>query len=280
MANVLREQRRCVGCHYRRTGNELHDPEAGQLSGVLSPSGRHLITISRPDTDPFNLGTARVWDVNWTARQITHRPGIPEIAGVIGITFSPDGAYFLTVHRGPFQTTPQIWDLATGNRITNLVGHEAPVNSAAYSHTGRFIATTDEQGTIKVWDTANYDLLFSLKERSVDVRPEYAIFSPDERYLLSIGDDGVVRQYLTQIGELMSIAKGQLRRGLTTSERATYLGEPLPAPISDLTIHRGATRHMSTANSNIRFQTPPETWRSVVSASPRLMGDFKTWPIL
>jgi WD40 repeat protein len=45
----------------------------------------------------------------------------------------------------------EVWDLATGKQIAQLVGHEKPVCSVAFSPNGVNLATASKDGTVRVW---------------------------------------------------------------------------------------------------------------------------------
>src|SRR5690606_16262209 len=45
----------------------------------------------------------------------------------------------------------QVWDLATGERVAELKGHEAEVTTAAFHQDSKLFATGDDRGEIRVW---------------------------------------------------------------------------------------------------------------------------------
>ncbi|MCC6525309.1 MAG: hypothetical protein IT373_21830 [Polyangiaceae bacterium] len=71
-------------------------------------------------------------------------------ANVHAASFSPDGLVLLTVGS---DTSPRLWDAATGHPLGAFGGHAAPVAVAAFHPDGTRIASADASGAVMVWST-------------------------------------------------------------------------------------------------------------------------------
>jgi WD40 repeat protein len=94
-----------------------------------------------------------------------------------------------------------LWDLVSGNLIVILTGHEKNISTAAFSPTGRLLATGDEGGTMRLWDVPAGTELFVMvvnKTRVNDLE-----FSPGGRFLASVTSDNTIRLWNTTNGELL-----------------------------------------------------------------------------
>jgi len=69
-------------------------------------------------------------------------------AGVICLSFSPDGARLAT---GSIDCTVKIWSCETGKLLTNFKGHQSPVESVGFLPDGSQIISTDSDGTHEQW---------------------------------------------------------------------------------------------------------------------------------
>lgn len=56
-----------------------------------------------------------------------------------------------------------MWDIKTGQCLRTLQGHTKGVLSVALSPDGRFIASSSEDGTIKIWDVGTGEYLNTLR---------------------------------------------------------------------------------------------------------------------
>ncbi len=85
----------------------------------------------------------------------------------------------------------QIYDLAAGNVVRGLVGHQSSVQSIAYNPTGAMIASGGADKTVRVWDAASgrQHAVFAEHQRRVHV----VAWSPDGSLLASGSTDGTVR---------------------------------------------------------------------------------------
>jgi WD40 repeat protein len=138
-------------------------------SVAFSPDGKTLTSGS------YNL--IELWDVATRKRLHSLRHSIT----VASVAFSPDGKTFAT---GASDGEVELWDLATGARLSSTDGHKpaSEVSTVAFSHDGKTLAsgTFDK---IKLWDVATGSQLRSLDSRSHWVTS--VAFSPDGKTLAS-----------------------------------------------------------------------------------------------
>jgi WD40 repeat protein len=123
-------------------------------NGAFSPDGRTVATAS--DDNKLHL-----WDVA-SAKQIRE---IQHPALVRGIAFSPDGRQIMTGTGGAVLDDPttqrvavsqdnslRLWDVATGNPIREMKGHEHAISSIAFSPDGRRVVSGSFDKTLRLWD--------------------------------------------------------------------------------------------------------------------------------
>lgn len=81
--------------------------------------------------------------------------------------------------------TIKVW--RSGCEITSIDGHEKPILCSAFSPDGKYFATGSEEPTIKVWETTNWSLAYSLSGHTRAVNS--VNFSKDGKMLISSSDD-------------------------------------------------------------------------------------------
>ncbi|MYG08289.1 sigma-70 family RNA polymerase sigma factor [Candidatus Poribacteria bacterium] len=69
--------------------------------------------------------------------------------GTQSLVFSPDDTVLVT---GLRNGGIELWDLATGEKITTLNGHTQPVETLVFSPDAKTLVSTGQDGTILVWD--------------------------------------------------------------------------------------------------------------------------------
>jgi WD40 repeat protein len=99
--------------------------------------------------------------------------------------------------------------------------HDIAPNEVAVSPDGARIATTAEDGTVRLWDRDTGRQVLTLFGHD-DVAFSVA-FSPDGRLLATSSPDGSVALYLLPIDEFVELARSRVTRDLTDDECRQYL---------------------------------------------------------
>ena len=172
------------------------------LRAAFSPDGQLVITASEDKT-------ARLWNVE-TGKEITRRPWLWRLWYAVtdedvpsplqhedvvkSAEFSPDGRRVLTVSG----SRVQLWEAATGKKLTLITAYGARLLSAAFSPDGRRVVTTSFDATARLWDAETGKVLAVIARHGNWVSS--AAFSPDGREL----DEAIAFQ--TRWRRIMSVS--------------------------------------------------------------------------
>ncbi|MFX1483891.1 MAG: WD40 repeat domain-containing protein [Promethearchaeota archaeon] len=108
---------------------------------------------------------------------------------VWSVAVTPDGRYIIS---GGQDATIRIWDLKNEKEVHKFVGHTGPVYGLVpMSDCKRFVSIADKDLAIKIWDLETMSLISSLAPNSAHVTA--VAVSPDQRYIVTGGDDGITR---------------------------------------------------------------------------------------
>jgi WD40 repeat protein len=115
-------------------------------------------------------------------------------------------------------------DLATG-RIRREVGtgHEPPATWTATSTDGRRVATTADDGTLRLWDGTHAHL--QLRVGLPEADPVTATFLAGDRDLLLTTRDGGIYRWDTSPGYTENFACALAGRSMTRAEWMAYVGK-------------------------------------------------------
>lgn len=162
------------------SGNQLRSirvPEA--VNGVaFTPDGRFVVSTA-DDNIP------RLWDA---ATGDAVRAFIGHTRPTWGIAFAPGGE---TLATSSLDGTVRLWNLTDGRELRVLRGHDDGILSISWSADGSLIASTDVDGETIVWEAATGRRLTAL--RSARALSRTVFFAPDQKLLLTAGEDRAVR---------------------------------------------------------------------------------------
>lgn len=125
----------------------------------------------------------------------------PHEGGVDYIEYSANGTRIVT--RGIFARDARVWDEGGAN-ISAIIGHEGRILSARLSPDGSRLATTSEDGTLRLWNTENGTALFTL-QRSEPIRN--TSFSVNGSRLVAPGGDDTAVVWDVQSGRALFVMR-------------------------------------------------------------------------
>jgi len=235
------------------TGKQLFVlPDFERVYGAaLSPDGNRLaVAVSDQQV--------KIWDIATARELLTLKDPLPDEEELLA--FSPDGARLAAFKYD--SVILMIWDVSTGEKLLTLLTWYTRGN-LSFSPDWRFLATSDNWGTVLVQDLKSGELILELGSHPHQVNDQAfspdgkrlatasidgtvkiwdatswrelltlsshtspilrVAFSQDSRRLASVGEDGVLRVYAMQIDDLLALARSRLTRSLTSEECQQYL---------------------------------------------------------
>jgi WD40 repeat protein/DNA-binding SARP family transcriptional activator len=177
-------------------------PDAEVWGPSFSPDGS-LFAASWPGegvTRLLDLATGR------TVREIT-------VDRADRTAFSPDGDRLAIVSFSP--AVAVVVDVNSGEEVFRLAGHKLPLTDVAWSPDARWIATSSQDGTARIWDADAGNLRFTMLGHEAWVQD--LDWSPDSGRLVTGSDDGTAKVWrITEDGplELFSLSAQETRSGV------------------------------------------------------------------
>lgn len=118
-----------------------HGEWLGSTSVRFAPTGKLILSLGEKQT--------RGWNATSGKQQFSLEVDSRESGKV---TFSPSGALLATVETSGLVN---LWDTMTGRRFRTFQAYEGPVETLAFSPSGRYLATLSEAaGAVKLWEVA------------------------------------------------------------------------------------------------------------------------------
>ena len=122
------------------------------------------------------------------------RPGVAHLDLVQSLAFSRDGERLAS---GGYRTV-KLWRRLNNVRKAEFVGAEGPVGAIAVSPDGRWAATGEKSGSVRVWDLATGAVAKTLAGHTDQITG--ICFAADGERLVSASTDGSVRVWNTETG--------------------------------------------------------------------------------
>ncbi len=200
------------------------------VSGLaFSPNGELLASTGTTGLPPNKDGSVRIWNVA-TREQVA----VFNTSGVSQLSFSPDGTLlaaaaggnpvqiilwdvtahtqkntlknvFLTASFSPDgkllgtskrDNLVHVMDVATGQEVMPLSGHEGWVWSTAFAPNGKILASGSDDATIIIWDAETGEKIKTLTGHESEV--SFLLFNGDGTILASVANGQTIKREGTQ----------------------------------------------------------------------------------
>jgi WD40 repeat protein/serine/threonine protein kinase/two-component SAPR family response regulator len=173
---------------------------------AFSPDGSHLLTVGGDG--------ARIWDGSLPGNQEVMALSGPVRSGLLSIALSSDGSYLAL---GGINGVTHLHEAVSGELLAVLSGHSKGIFRLTFSPDNRHLATSGQDGMVKIWDVAGslmtglgQELLsFEAHDSSASIGGTFTgitgiSYSPDGARLATSGADGRVGLWEATSGELLA----------------------------------------------------------------------------
>jgi WD40 repeat protein/serine/threonine protein kinase len=185
-----------------RLAHPLRAHKSVARSVAFSPDSKRLVSGGGEYRTPGQ--EVIVWDVE----SGTKSRSISDIAAGVGsVAFSPDGQRIAA----GVALAVQVWDPGTNTPIFKLEGHTARVTDVVFSPDRLDLATSANDGTVRIWDTKSGRRRRSYVADKVFTKD--ITFSPDAARIVSIGTDGDVKVADRATGQVLIVLRAHLDVG-------------------------------------------------------------------
>ena len=168
-------------------------------------------------------GTVRIWKRVADTFELSHELSIKN--RTYGLAF--DSSSKLVATAGGDRVS-RVWDANTGEQISNFALHTNWVWSAAFNSDSNLVVTTgSKDGTAKVWEARTGRELLVLPGHQRFA--ESAAFSPNDKFVLTIDDDGIAKVWDLNIGRPAKPSEQAYLENVTRTEERTQITNTLQA---------------------------------------------------
>ncbi len=126
-----------------------------------------------------------------------------ELSNFSRIAFSPDGA---TIASGDANLAVKLWDIASGDMITQLRGHTDRIEMVTFSHDGQYLASVGKDNLVRIWELGSGTEVATLSGHEDWVFS--ADFSSDDQLLVTASADDTAKIWDWQSGRMLTELSG------------------------------------------------------------------------
>ena len=140
----------------------IEDSGKAQVWNVEAPDEPAIISTQKTETMAFSPdsttlaiateGHIYLWKFRIAAEEAPTviRGGVRGFKSVL--TFSPDGTILVGSGMEGWSSPIKLWDVETRRGLGMLSGHTEPVETLVFSHDGKTLASSSDDGTVLLWD--------------------------------------------------------------------------------------------------------------------------------
>jgi WD40 repeat protein len=143
------------------------------------------------------LLNATLHNVDFTDSQFSQTVFAEIFAGIVGLSYSPDGKYLATCDT---KGNIQIRDADTLDKISTCSGHLNWTFTANFSPDGQYLVSASDDSRVKLWDVVAGECLYTYIGHTLSVST--ATFSPDGKTIASAAEDSTIRLWRVSPGRL------------------------------------------------------------------------------
>ena len=194
-------------CLWKADGTLLQsfDKHNGSVNdAIFTCDGKIAVTIS-------NDSIAAIHDLATNA--------VTKIRGAAAITAacqSPEPNVFAI---GDAKGDVSVCDVS-GKVLRTFHGHDARVNSVAFSYDGKYVVSTSSDETAVLWDILGQR---QYTFRGYENKVNSAVFSPDGKYILTTSDDGYARLWTIDGKDIMDFQHDGMVKQAVFSPDGKYM---------------------------------------------------------
>ncbi|CAJ1975403.1 unnamed protein product [Sphenostylis stenocarpa] len=171
------------------------------------PQGTILISGAKDQTIKF-------FDISKTNAKRAYRV-IQDTHNVRSVSFHPSGDFLLA---GTDHAIPHLYDINTFQcYLSSNVPETSPngaINQVRYSCTGAMYVTASKDGAIRLWDGITANCVRSITAAHGTAEATSAIFTKDQRFVLSCGKDSTIKLWEIGSGRLVKQYLGAIHTQL------------------------------------------------------------------
>ncbi|XP_024020180.1 cleavage stimulation factor subunit 50 isoform X3 [Morus notabilis] len=189
----------------------LPDARDGPVRTVIWTFYDHALPINDLDFHPQNTilisgakdHTIKFFDFSKMTAKRAFRV-IQDTHNVRSVSFHPSGDFLLA---GTDHPIPHLYDVNTFQCYLSAsipeIGVNGAINQVRYSTTGGMYVTASKDGAIRLWDGVNASCIRSIVGAHGTSEATSAIFTKDQRFILSCGKDSSVKLWEVGTGRLV-----------------------------------------------------------------------------
>ncbi|KAK2422173.1 cleavage stimulation factor subunit [Trifolium repens] len=189
----------------------LPDAKDGPVRSVVKTYYDHIQPVNDLDFHPQGTilvsgakdQTIKFFDISKTNAKRSYRV-IQDTHNVRSVSFHPSGDFLLA---GTDHAIPHLYDINTFQcYLSANVPDNSPngaINQVRYSCTGAMYVTASKDGAIRLWDGITANCVRSITAAHGTAEATSAIFTRDERFVLSCGKDSTIKLWEAGSGRLV-----------------------------------------------------------------------------